>query len=341
MGLLDILAPAIKRNRLDFERKELENRAIRQGLSAKKRQSDAMTELRGLFGETPAMPTSGNITPSAGDTGRSDVLQDPAGRQQILPLLGEIAPEQFAQGLFGQMFPAEGRAEPSQVRIARVLADPNTSQEVKDSIREQMGAEQTDEILKTLQIEKLVTERDKATTDDVRKKAEGKISVITGIERIREISRINDRLENTLGETGLGFDEIRAMAAAPISVLTGVFGGDSARARQVAADVGRMDQLTTTEAISALFGGEVSAGTITDAKLGTFIKTKPGLNQLPETNRRALADMMQSKLNTAELLNVDLADMDQIKQELELMRKGESTLGRIRTPGGSTVELQE
>lgn len=240
-----------------------------------------------------------------------------------LGLLAEIAPQQVAQGLIGQMFPQE-RAETSLVRNMRAAGIDPKSEEGQGIVRQNLAGQgtndQLDQMLKTMQIQNMQQERREAQTTRQRERADAKISVIGGVERLREVAQINDRLQGTLGETGLGANELRSLAAGPISALTSALGGDAQRARQVAADLGRFEQLTTNEAVSSLFGGEVSAGTITDAKLGTFLKTKPGSSQLPETNRRIIADMLQSKLDSAEKLGIAIPDRDAVKAEIERLR---------------------
>lgn len=322
------------------EREALRNEALRQEMRSRQRREKALERLPGLLGERTMAQGPGTQVRSddplgvnvdvPGRRGMIPTTNTPEGQQELMGLLGQIAPEQVTASLLSPQ--QQQRAEPAPVRIARVLADPNESQEVKQSIREQLESRGMDEqlanMLKTLQIQQLQGELQSAEKEGERNEVEARISVLNADEALKEAVQINDRLRGTAGETGLGFNELRRMALGPLSLLVGAFGGDEQRARQVAADVQRFEQLTTREGLQALFSGQVNAGTLTDSKMTNYLRTKPGLNRLPETNAEILADMLQDNLDRATTLGIELPDRRATEQLIETLRsRGEDSEG--------------
>jgi hypothetical protein len=250
-------------------------------------------------------------------------------------LLAQISPDAVATGLLSQAFPQSRRPDSVLARLAAAGIDPQ-SEEGQELIRQSIGGgsskEQMDAILRMLQIQSLQNELGEARTEKDRTTATGRISTLNSIERLREIAEINARLRGTLAETGIGFNQLRSLAAGPISALITALGGDSDRARRIAQDLGRFEQLTTREALQDLFGGQANAGTITDQKLQTFLTTKPGIDQLPETNNKIIADMLQSALDSATVLDITIPDRDEVNQLIEQLRTG---------PQETTTETQD
>lgn len=287
------------------QREALQNQLIRSRLTSEKQKRDASAQLQGLL-------AGGNVDPS-----------DP----RVMGLLAQISPEGVAQGLLGQRF-ATRRPDSVLARLEAAGIDPQ-SPEGQELIRQSIGGggnkELLDAMLKTLQIQGLQRDLDTATTEKDRKRTTGRISVINSIDRTREAAELNRRLRGTFAETGLGFNELRTQGTNLLPFLTEFFGGDSERARAVTRDVQRFQQLTTTEALQSLFGGQVSAGTITDTKLNTFLTTKPGIDRLPEVNNKIFADMLQSSLDSADNLGISLPDREAIEAEIEALRGTQET----------------
>lgn len=327
------------------DRQAMENRAVRQELQARQRRQEAQQELRGLLGSQemirgPGQEVTGiggeNIGSIPGRVANVPTISTPQGQQRAMGLLAEASPEQFSSqlssGLLGQMFGGgQERAEPAPVRIARVLADPNESQEVKDAIQAQIdrsdiGAQLQNQ-LRALQAEQINREMENARTEEERNRLATEQSLVSGVDRITELIEINNRLKNTAGETGLGLEELKSRFAGPFSAVVSLFGGDREKARQVAADIQRFEQLTTTEAVRSLFSGELQSGQLTNAKMNTFIQTKPGLDKLPEVNNRQLADMLREKLNVAERVEFSIPGERNLERLIEQTRSGEFSPG--------------
>lgn len=282
------------------EQQSLRNQAIRSQLSQRSQKQAAAKQLQGLLGDQP--------------------------NGQMLGLLGQMAPGATAQGLLSQMFPRSN----STLQLLDAAGIDRDSKEGQDIIRSVLtgGPKQMDAALKLLQIQNAQRELDTARTKEKREKAGAKISVLGGIGRLEEIATINGRLKGTLGETGIGFNEARAALAGGFTQLVSLFGGDEQRARQVAVDLQRFEQLTTNEAVQSLFTGEVTAGTLTNQKLSTFLKTKPGVDRLPEVNNRITADMLQSKLDSSDKLGIEVPDRARVEQLINELRSGKAQSGK-------------
>lgn len=291
----------------------LQNQLIRDKIAENQRRRQASERLQGLL-----------VPPG---TGEARIPQPGDEQRQMLGLLAQVAPEQVAQGLLGQMFPQE-RAEPSDIRTLRAIGIDPQSEDGQKIILDRLKAsgvamEQLDAMLKTLQIRSLQDDMQKAQTEKERTEVGARISTLNSIDRIREAAEINARMRGTMAETGMGFNELRQAAAGPMAFLTRMFGGDEARARQTAADMGRFEQLTRREAISDLFSGQAAAGTLTDAKMRTYLQTKPGFDQLPETNNRIFADMLKDSLDSATQLGISVSDREDVEALIKTLRRGE------------------
>lgn len=297
----------------DAKSRQLKNQIIRDRLTGEKRKRAASERLKGL-------------------------LAAEGGDSELLGLLAEISPGSVAQNLTERLLP-QPRAETSLVRNLRAAKIDPASPEGQKIMRQHLvgtgTSEQLDQTLKLLQVQALADEQREARTEKQRKEAGAKLSVVGGIDRLREVADINQRLKGTLGETGIGLDEARSAAAGGISTLTTLLGGDAGKARQVAADLQRFGQLTTTEAMSSLFSGEVTAGTITDTKLQTFLQTKPGVGVLPEVNDKIVADMLQSKLDSAEKLGIAVQQREAIEAQIKQLR---GTRSAPRGPDPKTLQ---
>lgn len=314
----------------------LRNQEIREKLLEQRRRKQALERLPGILGAPERMPEGEALPPGGGVLATKDQRQG-----ELMGILTQIAPEQMAVGLLNQMFPGQERAEPAPVRIARVLADPNESPEVKKQLQAQISADdRSDELanlVRSLQAEQLGRQLETEQDETNRKRIEAEQSILVGTERIREMAEINNRLRDTAGETGLGFADLRARALGPFSELVGFFGGDQQRARQVAVDVQRLEQITATEALQSLFSGEINAGTLTNQKISTFFTTKPGLTRLPEVNEKIFADMLQTKLDVAKNMGFEIAGRQELEQLVETLRSGRAGSGGTGTDLGASV----
>jgi hypothetical protein len=309
-----------------------QNQALREQMTQQARQRQAREQLfEQLQGGTanaqlPQLPAPFGATTSAaqalpGGEQPTGLLGQP--QQNQLGLLAQAFPEQFGQAAIGQLFPQQ-RADTSLVRNLQAAGIDPMSAEGQEIIRQNLTggqqSEQLDQILKGLQIQQIQTQREEAATTKERETADARLSVFNTFDALNEIVTINDRLEGTIGETGAGFDEIRRAASGPLSVLIGLLGGDERKARQVAADFNRMEQLTTNNAINSLFGDQVGGGTLTNQKLDTFLQTKPGISRPPDTNRRILADMLESNLQSADKLKINLSNREAIEARIKQLR---------------------
>lgn len=268
------------------QQQSLRNQVLRDQLAQRSQKQAAAQKLQGLLGDQP--------------------------NGQMLGLLAEMAPGATAQGLLSQMFP-RSNSTLELLKAANINPD---SKEGQDIIRRKLtgGPEQLDATLKLLQIQKATSEAANARSEKERTQARSKFSIVSGLDRLKEVARLNSELEGTLGETGMGFNELRAKAFGPASLVDPTL-------RQAGANLQRLEQLTKKEAISELFAPEVKAGQMTDTKLNTFLRTKPGIDVLPEVNAPIIADMLQAKLNSADAAGIEVPDRANVEKLIADLRK--------------------
>lgn len=236
LGLL--AAPAIASNR---ERRALENQALREQLTAAKRQNAqadraqaAMEQLSGIL--NPAPVTADVPLPPAMAAQRAQ-----SERGEVLGLLGQIAPESVAQGILGQVFPQGERAEPADLRMMDALGIPRTP-EGFEQFNRMKGDGGIDDLLKRLQADALIREREKETKEAAQAETEAARSIQSRLSRATHLIELTDSLEGTFLEPGsFGIEGRRTLASGGAEVLD-LLGFDD-RAEQIRQNVANFDKM--------------------------------------------------------------------------------------------------
>ena len=232
----------------------------------------------------------------------------------------------------------EGRAKPEFIRSMEAFGiDPTSEQGFElglQYLKDKAGGGADDELrrtLQTLQVEALDRQAREAESDSQRKDIAAKQSVFNTIETLDRLVELNDFLsQQPLARTGIGFDRLRTAAAGPVTAFASILGiEDKGRAAQIAASLQEFDQLSTKEALEDLFSGQMAVGTVTNQRLSAALRTKPGVNLLPEVNNRVFAAMYKAALDSAEQLGVGI-DRDHYLEVVKRLR-GKDDTGAIET----------
>lgn len=291
------------------QKEALRNQALRDELAARQRRRKATSELQELF-------SGGNVDPR---------------NPRLLGLLSEISPDAFASGLLGQAFPSGGRAAGFLSLLDAAGIDPKSEkgQELIGGLfgGGGNGASEIDTLLARARLEALLRqfETDDKTTETER--AGGELSIGRTIDGLLEVADLNEKLEGTLAETGIGFDQLRSFAAGPAAFLA-EHGFLPEGIEEIAADFQRFENLTGEQALRVVLNSS-GLGPISDAKLNRLIANAPSIDKLSSTNRRGIADALQFVLDEAKSQGIDVPNRAEIEQRIKQMRRGGNKRGPV------------
>lgn len=266
------------------EQGRLQTQAYRDKLQQDKDRREAMSQLQGLLGSTTEFLTPANnnmLSPTGEPVGRNvsqvPVAQTPEGRQQMLGLLGQVAPEAMAQGLLGQMFPTN-----TGPRLSTQLQDlqhlyPNASLEELQQMYQNMQGDDIDDLLKRLQVEEIISDRDSEAEDEAEQENLASTSFDAFGDVVSTIAESNAALAGTFLEPGrVG---TQGGVRQTIASLTDEFSGNRNNLNT---------QLDNFESASAALINLLSEGAGTDAARRLIELEKPSAANTPESNARSL-----------------------------------------------------
>lgn len=275
-------------NQRQAERFELD--VARQKLEQERDRQRAMKLIQGLL-TVPVGPTAGSYTlPGQGVA----PIQTPQGQNQLMGLLGQVAPEAMAQGLIAQQFtkPEEDRVsvDLNTFRSLNPSIQPGSEQErtgftnflqSKNSLDPMDQARLTEMNLSMLRLQQQIeSERNESNS------REG--DQIAGFNQLfRDLSEfrmINNSLSNTLLEPGgVGMNTRRGIQSM-LTELRDRFGSDSAEYKQVLAQFDRAQQLQQgiVNRLGVVLGEDGLART--DAGRAALAGEKPDLEKTVEAN---------------------------------------------------------
>jgi hypothetical protein len=304
------------------DRARLENQAIRDQMKQQQQRQQAMSQIQGLL-VPPTTP--GPVVQPSGPA----PIQTPEGRNQMMGLLGQVAPEAMAQGLLGQMF-----AQPESPRVSTEL---NTFKQLYPELQE--GSEefrnkymdftaQAQDPLQMLQVEKLIMDLQNARTEQEQKTAEAALgrtratySANSNLRALMEIADANDTMAQTFLETGAVGSEGRRSIASGISELRRLVGNEDPALDNAIRARDRFEQMTS-QVVADMAEGSEGMGQLTNQKLALLASTKPSLQNQPAANALRIADMIEESLNAymAEEIQIEPQLVQAAQQRIESLR---------------------
>lgn len=332
------------------DRARAENELIRNRINQQNQKQAAMSEIQGLLGQTtpaqlPGTPVTGlegeslGIIP--GMRGEVPVISTPQGQNQMLGLLGQIAPEQVATGLLGSMFPGQGRAEPPEVRIARVLADPNESPEVQEHLRAQIADQGNEALLNTIEAQRAMIELEQSRNEleqqnRTQRQREQAVAdnFVNTLERADSLLEANNKLEGTALETGrVDPGSFREFLFKSTNEIKEAFGGDTQAADELITARNTFQKNASGFAIDLVANLENA----TNQKFETLRGSIANLGVDPATNRAIIADVVRRAMQEAERANINIP-RGAIDRANDLIRRASGAAGTmppIGQPGGA------
>lgn len=239
--------------------------------------------------------------------------EEPVEQGQLLPLLAQVAPGAVAQGLLGQIFPPEERAETSLVRNVRALEDPTLSPEQQEVIRKNLTADPqaTDQLLKTVelqlravQLENAQREAASEAQDAATQRTKTKSALVSDLNNAVRLTELAGRLQGTQLEPGTVGIETRRAIASGLTEARNLLGVDTATAQRMISDFDEFQKLSrnfATQSTSRQFGDQA-----TNFQLQQLQQTVPNVDITVEANRRIARGAVQTLLNAADAEGIEI-----------------------------------
>lgn len=291
--------------------------AARQKVEQEKARGNAMNQLQGLL-QPPTAPMPGT-TPGV------PMIQTPAGQAQAMGLLGQIAPEAMAQGLFAQMFKAQEAPRvstdlatfrslnphlvPGSAAEREAFASWSQSQETLSPVDQMRLNEATLGVLK-LQQELEGTRGDERTEEQLRAVHSNGMA-----RNLLAFRTLNNALSESFLATGSFGVNARRPIAAFLNDVRDAMGADSTEYRNLLA---QRDELENLAAAIVTQRSEAAGAGIgrTDAGRALLAAEKPGLGLAPSANNIIVDRMLQDLLAEAQATGtyIDPAIAQQIQE---------------------------
>lgn len=236
----------------------------------------------------------------------------------LLSTFAEAFPDQFAQGIAGQVFPGEGRALPADIRsLIEIGIDPR-SPEGKQIILDRLTVNGgSDEALAQARLQLTLLDIDergrKRNADELtaqQRRTGLEREIFSTLKKAEELAELNASLEGTLGETGLPAADIRRLFASGGGAVADALGFDATETKALVGKIDRFNKLSIDFAIG-LIDRLRSTGNLTDQKFQAFVSSTVNPGAAPGANRLILADVMELALESAS--DIGLTISDQIK----------------------------
>lgn len=316
-------------------RERLRNDLIRSRLAEDQRRREAVGQLQGLLGQETTIQGPGTaVTGLEGEEigtipGRQamvPLLATPEGQSQLMGLLGQVAPETVATSLLSQQ---TERAEPADLRMFREFfpdVDPGTPegrQQFLEFKKAQTGNEQQalqlDIMKRQLEVEKLVNELRSEREEEQQSEANFADAVRSDVSDAKRLLQLNERLADSLGETGVPLPNMRRAILSGTSAVRRLFGGDTQKADQVIADFDTFNKIANRFALETAERLN-TRGALTNFQLQSIQNTVPSLSLSPTANRRIVADQLESLISAADRNDVPLPNRGEIESLIEQIR---------------------
>lgn len=311
--LVGVLAgPALKNKR---ERSELENQRLRLEIANAKKagedidnQRELISRIPGLLDNSPlelGVDSNDAVLPLP-TTVNQDLQERFQGKQQneLTGVLGQLAPDVLAQNVLS---PREPRRLPSDLQTMQALNIPLTEEGFESFQNLKAGDESIDDILKRLQVNKLLDEQDANRADRDNAKIAGDTAVVDTLDTIERLAGANERLsDSTLVAPGSTFLDERRGIASFIADVGETFNLGDFGLRQDVEDIDTFRKESAILAGNALKSMEAQGITVTRALQGLVESANASDQVSTGTNNSILKISLKETLREADRRNLEL-----------------------------------
>lgn len=327
-------------------RNQIAREKLMQGLRAEKRQKEIEARRQQAFGQLQERLGSGQ------EIGQAELLGMlggfPAGQDALLKILVSQATQREKQD--------RGTA---QIRNLKFMMENNLidlkTTKGQEKARQMLtgGAAVNEQLLKGIQLqidqmklEQIRREQKEKETTAAKKRRGLEVSTITDIRKLRELSRLNETLRGTIGETGTGFEGMARMlqgliANTPANVAQ-TFGISQEKARRLATTIDRFKKLTADLSIESLDRFK-NTGALSNQRFATLAASLPSISASPGANKLVIADLLQAIIDSAQVEGVQVPDRQGVVRLIQQLRRGPNAQtapppqGQPNIPEGTTA----
>lgn len=288
----------------ESQRQRLTLEAARDRLAEKQEQKNIFQQLGGLLG--PQMSPGPVVAPIG-----PPAITTPAGQQQALGLLSQVAPGSVASAALSQLFP-------QQPTLSRELNDFQYFAENPD----QLGAyrefqqsnrdpiEATREQLQSLQVQQALQELAQSRESAAQQRANTQLSTIQDLESLKRLAERNDSLRGTFLESGLPARGMARSALGTVQALQDAFGLDSSNSRKVISDFDSFDKLASNLTLNSL--ARYSAlGALNSSELQQVVRANAQIGASPDTNAEIISGAIKTIVRSAQASGVQIENPDE------------------------------
>lgn len=238
-------------------------------------------------------------------------IRAPQGLQQerIMGLLGQIAPEQMAQGLLQQMTPQQPNLPTAaeEFLFAQGLP-PEQQQAFSEWANPGPSALETAQLQNLmLDTQNLIDERRREITNEKQETEILKIGIDAGIKDMVKLFDVNNELEDTFLQSGIPFSEGRRALSGGLEAIRGAFGMDSELASKLNSNHDLFKKISNDFAAGTI---ERLGGTSTNFRLQSTIDANANLAAAPPANRFVIASNLMELLAQARAQGIEVPEAD-------------------------------
>jgi len=349
MGLLSAAGPSVQPRGFgqvlaeatqfasDRDRARARNEFVRMHMESAKRKQKAMQKLPQVMSSPTVEGTPFATGNSLLGTGTAPLMTAEQKNSRVMETLAEAAPEQMTAGLFGQMFPSQsGRPgiEQKVAALASVLDRQPTEDEVL-SLAGVGGSGDIGDLLKRYQVFEYETKFAKEAEEKERNLRSVKVNLGNTIKRADKMLGYLDKLEGTALATGSTGLDLRKGAVALQAEIESMFGKDSAESRSLVSALDSFNKEASGFAIDLL---DSLQSVSTNKTFDVLRESIASAGISPQSNRRVIAEVIQSALDEAEIQGIEIPNKDIEAAQKVMQRIMESEMRFDSTGFGSPAQ---
>lgn len=247
-------------------------------------------------------PVVGPIGPAPAST--------PQGRQQLISLLGQVAPNAVASSILGKVL-----AEPKQPTLSRNVNDFLFFQnhpELKEAFQHfEVNNRDPETTLRQqelqLRVENQLSEMAERNETRAQQSAQTQITAIQDLEDLKKAGEANLNLIGTFLELGLPARGLARTALGTAKAAQDAFGLDSSNASRVITEFDNFQKVSSNITLNSL-PRFTALGAINSSELEQVIQANAQIGASPETNALIIADAIKTIVRSANASDVNISD---------------------------------
>lgn len=266
-------------------------------------------------------------------------ISTPQGQQQLVSLLGQVAPQQVANMLMQRVFTQQ--QQPTLSRSVNDFMFFQDHPELKEAFKDFQSNNQDPEARLRLQELQLRVEnqlQDIADRDEDRTQqtAQTQIAAIKDLEDLKKAGESNLNLVGTFLELGLPGRGMARTALGGVKAAQDAFGLDSSSATRVITDFDNFQKVASNVTLNSL-PRFTALGAINSSELEQVIQANAQIGASPETNALIIADAIKMIVRSSEATGVKISDPEEwINYANDLVERARQKTGGEKAPTQQT-----